>query len=74
MAPTETDSTLPAVAEEHQSEITSTAKVVGISVTAVAAYRTIEVITNKVLTRIARRKAEKAAVKDQTPTPPPVQV
>ncbi len=69
MSENDTDSTLPAVVEEHSSEITSTAKVVGISVTAVAAYRAIEVVTNKALHRLARRKAEKAAA-PVTPVPP----
>lgn len=66
MSQNDTDSNLPEVVEEHSSEITNAAKVVGISVTAVAAYRSLEVLTVKLLTLRARRKAEKI-VKDSTP-------
>jgi len=67
MPQNDTSDNLPDVVEEHSSEITHAAKVVGISVTAVAAYRSLEVLTAKLLTLRARRKAEKALVKAQTP-------
>ena len=62
-----TDSTVLETVDEHSSEITAAARVVGISFIAVSAYKGLEVLTHKLLVRNARRRTEKVAEKDSTP-------